>query len=263
MSTIQRNRVQTYGRGPRSLVFAHGFGCDQTMWRFVAPAFEDAFRVVLFDHVGSGRSDLSAYNFRKYSSLDGYAVDLLEILDELALGSVTLVAHSVSCMIGVLAANRRPALFERLVLIGACPRYFDEDGYMGSFRPEAVDELLETLESNYLGWSRTMAPAIMGNPDRPELSEELTNSFCRNDPKIGQHFARVTFLSDNRSDLPKVSRPTLIVQASDDFVAPEHIGRYVHSMIPGSELVLLRATGHCPHLSAPDETTAAIAAYIP
>ena len=262
MSVIQRNCVQTFGRGPRTLLFAHGFGCDQTMWRYVAPAFVDRFRVVLFDHVGSGRSDLSAYDFRTYASLRCYAHDVLEIVRDLELGPVTFVGHSVSSMIGVLAAIEEPALFERLVLVGPSPRYLDDDGYIGGFKRSDVEQLLDALESNYLGWSRAIAPQIMGNPERPQLGQELTNSFCRTDPAIAKQFARVTFLSDNRSDLPKVTTPSLILQCSEDIIAPEPVGRYVARMIERSELVLMRARGHCPNLSAPEETTEAIAAYV-
>jgi len=264
MSSLLRNHVRTYGRGSRALMFAHGFGCDQTMWRHVAPSFEDDFQIVLFDLVGSGRSDLVAYDFRKYGSLEGYARDVLEILSDLELSHVTFVGHSVSSMIGVLAANLQPSRFDRLVLVGPSPRYLDDekDGYRGGFQPEAIEQLVSSLDSNYLGWSQSIAPAIMGNADRPELGQELVNSFCRTDPEIAKHFARVTFFSDNRPDLPKVVTPTLILQCADDIIAPEHVGRYVHQAIAGSTFVLMRATGHCPNLSAPDETTAAISAYV-
>ena len=244
------------------MVFAHGFGCDQNMWRYVAPAFEDEYRIVLFDHVGAGGSDLSAYEPGRYASLDGYADDVLEICAELGLERVVFVGHSVSAMIGVLAARREPERFERLVLIGPSPRYVDEGDYVGGFSAEDIDGLLESLESNFLGWSGQMAPVIVGNPDRPELGEELTNSFCRTDPEIAKQFARVTFLSDNRADLPAVRTPALILQCSDDAIAPRAVGEYVHAQMPHSELVLLAATGHCPNLSAPDETIAAIRAFL-
>ncbi|MEO7189545.1 MAG: alpha/beta hydrolase [Vicinamibacterales bacterium] len=262
MSATLRNNVRVSGLGPRVMLFAHGFGCDQNMWRFMAPAFEDAYRIVLFDHVGAGRSDLSAYDRAKYSTLDGYATDVLEICEELDLEHVIFVGHSVSAMIGVLAAARAPARFEALVLVGPSPRYIDDEGYVGGFSRQDIDELLAALDSNYLGWSTTMAPAIMGNPDRPELGAELANSFCRTDPEIAKHFARVTFLSDNRKDLSTVTVPTLILQCSDDIIAPESVGKFVHSTIASSELVTLQATGHCPNLSAPEETTAAIKAFL-
>lgn len=262
MSVLQRNCVRTSGRGQRTLLFAHGFGCDQTMWRHVAPAFQDRFRIVLFDHVGSGRSDLSAYDFRKYDTLSGYASDVLELARELDLHRVTFVGHSVSSMIGVLASIADPNRFERLVLVGPSPRYVDDESYVGGFKRHDIEQLLDALDSNYLGWSRTMAPLIVGNPERPELGSELTNSFCRTDPAIASHFARVTFLSDNRPDLPKVSVPSLILQCSQDIIAQEVVGRYVAREIRRSELVLMRARGHCPHLSDPEETIAAMSSYL-
>ena len=258
MSIVDRNNVRILGRGRRPMIFAHGFGCDQNMWRFVTPAFEGSHRVVLFDHVGAGRSDLSAYDRRKYATLDGYAADVLEICRELQLANVVFVGHSVSSMIGVLAAKMEPERFHALVLIGPSPRYIDDADYVGGFSRQDIDGLLDSLDSNYLGWSSTMAPVIMGNKDRPELSAELTNSFCRTDPDIAAHFARVTFLSDNREDLPTVGTPTLILQCSDDVIAPNAVGEYVHRHMPASRLVTMKATGHCPNLSAPEETIEAI-----
>lgn len=244
------------------MIFSHGYGCDQNMWRFVAPAFEDEYRVVLFDHVGAGLSDHTAYSLGRYDSLRGYASDLLEICRELDLKRAIFVGHSVSSMIGVIAAVEEPERFDKLVLVGPSPRYIDDGDYSGGFSREDIDGLLESLESNYLGWSSAMAPVIMGNPDRPELGAELTNSFCRTDPEIARHFARATFLSDNRADLSKVTARTLVLQCSDDVIAPQSVGEYVHRQIPGSELVLMKATGHCPNLSAPEETVAAIKAFL-
>jgi sigma-B regulation protein RsbQ len=243
------------------MVFAHGFGCDQHMWRFVAPRFESEFRVVLFDHVGAGGSDLTAYEPERYSSLDGYAEDLLEVLRELDLREVTFVGHSVASMIGVLAAVAEPARFARLVLVSPSPRFIDDGDYVGGFSDQDIDELLESLESNYLGWSAAMAPVIMGNPDRPELGDELTNSFCRTDPHVARVFARATFLSDNRADLARVAVPTQVIQCAQDVIAPLEVGAYVHAQVPGSGLVTLDATGHCPQLSAPEATAEAIASF--
>jgi sigma-B regulation protein RsbQ len=258
-----RNRVRVTGVDDgRPMVFAHGFGCDQEMWRFVAPEFEPDHRVVLFDHVGSGRSDLSAYDPARYGSLRGYAADVVELCRELELADVVFVGHSVSAMIGVLAHQRAPGLFGALVMIGPSPRYVDEGDYTGGFSRADIAGLLESLDSNHLGWSKAMAPVIMGNPDRPELTEELANSFCRTDPDIARQFAQVTFLSDNRADLPGVCVPTLVLQCSADAIAPEVVGRYVHQQIPGSVFTRLAATGHCPHLSSPEETTAAIRAFL-
>jgi len=263
VSAVVRNNVRVEGRldGP-PLVFAHGFGCDQSMWRFVWPAFRDRHRIVLFDHVGAGGSDASAYDERRYATLDGYAEDVLEICDELGLRDVVFVGHSVSAMVGVLAAARRPERFARLVLVGPSPRYLDDEGYAGGFRREDIEELLDALESNYLGWSGAMAPVIMGNEDRPELGEELTNSFCRADPAIAAQFARATFLADNRADLDRVRTRSLVLQCSDDAIAPRAVGEYVHARLPDSRFVQLEATGHCPNLSAPEETIAAIEAFL-
>jgi sigma-B regulation protein RsbQ len=263
VTVLDRNNVTVAGRaGAPAIVFAHGFGCDQQMWRHVAPHFEADHRVVLFDHVGSGGSDLDAYEPAKYASLGGYADDVVDILAELDLGPAVFVGHSVSAMIGVLAAGRAPERFAKLVLIGPSPRYIDDEGYTGGFTRADIDELLGSLESNFLGWSSQMAPVIMGNPDRPELGEELTNSFCRTDPDIAAQFARVTFLSDNRADLARVSVPTLVLQCRVDAIAPPTVGEYVRDAIPGARYVLLDATGHCPNLSAPEATTAAIRAFL-
>ena len=263
MSALVRNNVRVGGNeGGQPMLFAHGFGCDQNMWRLVTPAFEADHRIVLFDHVGAGHSDPSAYSVDRYSSLDGYAEDVLQICRELDLADVIFVGHSVSSMIGVLAAARAPDLFAKLVLIGPSPRYVDDDDYVGGFSREDIEELLDALDSNYLGWSRAMAPVIMGTPERPELGEELTESFCRTDPELARRFARVTFLSDNRADLAAVTVPTLVLQCSSDVIAPLAVGEFVHQAVPGSEMVVMTATGHCPNLSAPEETSRAIRAFI-
>jgi sigma-B regulation protein RsbQ len=244
------------------MLFAHGFGCDQNMWRFVAPRFADEFRVVLFDHIGAGGSDLSAYDPERHSALDGYAEDVLDICRELDLRDVIFVGHSVSAMIGALAAAAEPERFDKLVFVGPSPRYIDDDGYVGGFAEEDIDELLDSLESNYLGWSSAMAPVIMGNADRPNLGEELTASFCRTDPEIARRFARATFLSDNRADLARVTTPTLVLQCSNDVIAPVAVGEFVRDAMPQATYVLMQATGHCPNLSAPDETVAAISTFV-
>jgi sigma-B regulation protein RsbQ len=257
-----RNNVRITGSGTRAVVFAHGFGCDQAMWRLVAPAFEDDFKVVLFDHVGAGGSDLSAYRAEKYAHLAGYAEDIVEIGAALGLRDAVFVGHSVGAMIGVLASIQKPGLFGKLILVGPSPRYVDDVDYRGGFQAADVEELLDVLADNHAGWSATMAPVIMGNPNRPELGAELTESFCRTDPEIARAFARTTFLSDNRADLASVAIPTLVLQCSDDVIAPLEVGNYVHRHIAGSTLVHLKATGHCPNLSAPAETIAAIRAYV-
>jgi len=263
VSVVARHNVTITGRetGP-PMLFAHGFGCDQNMWRHVAPAFADAYRIVLFDHVGAGGSDLAAYDPERYGSLQGYAEDVLEICRELDLWDVIFVGHSVSAMVGVVAAIEEPDRFGKLVLVGPSPRYIDDEGYVGGFSREDIDDLLASLESNYLGWSSAIAPVIMGNPDRPELARELTNSFCRANPEIQRRFARVTFLSDNRADLARVRTPSLVLQCSDDAIAPTTVGEYVHEQLPDSRYVVLDATGHCPNLSAPAATIAAIKAFL-
>lgn len=262
-SAARRNNVRVIGNPQgRPMLFAHGFGCSQEMWRHVAPVFVDDYRVILFDHVGAGGSDLSAYDRGKYDSLHGYADDVLAIVNELELQDVVYVGHSVSAMIGVLASNRQPERFGALVLVGPSPRYINDDGYVGGFEREDIDALLDSLDSNYLGWSSTMAPVIMGNLDRPELGEELTESFCTIDPAIASQFARVTFQSDNRADLPGVVTETLVLQSSEDVIAPLAVGTYVHEQIPRSALVVLKSTGHLPHLSDPVELAAEIHAFL-
>ncbi|MCI9881604.1 alpha/beta hydrolase [Methylobacterium goesingense] len=244
------------------MVFAHGFGCDQNMWRAVAPAFADRFRTILFDHVGAGGSDLAAYDPDRYASLDGYADDVVTLARALGVTGGVFVGHSVSAMVGILAAKRAPELFDRLVLVCPSPRYIDEGDYVGGFSRAQVEELLDFLDSNHMGWSQAMAPVIMGNPDRPELGGELVNSFCRTDPDIARRFARTTFLSDNRADLADVTARCLVIQCAEDVLAPREVGEYVHRHLRDSALVLLDATGHCPNLSAPEATVAAIEAFL-
>ncbi len=264
LSVLRRHNVKITGQGEQAMVFAHGFGCDQNMWRFVSPAFEDRFRVVTFDWIGAGKSDLSAYDPEKYATLDGYAEDLVQLCHKLDVSSGVFVGHSVSAMIGILASLQAPELFSKLVLVGPSPRYINDNdaGYIGGFGEAQIHELLEFLDTNHMGWSTAMAPVIMGNPDRPELGEELTNSFCRTDPEIAKRFARATFLSDNRADLPKVTTPALILQCSEDVIAPAVVGEYVHRNLRNSKLVQMRATGHCPNLSAPEETIGAIKEFV-
>lgn len=257
-TALCRNNVSELGvPDGRPILFAHGFGCSKEMWRHVVPDFVD-HRVVMFDHVGAGGSDLAAYDRAKYDSLHGYADDVVEIIEELDLRDIAFVGHSVGAIIGVLAATQEPSRFSDLVLVGPSPRYLNDDGYVGGFDQADIDRLLESLDENYLGWSSVMGPVIMGNPERPELGGELTDSFCRTDPAIARHFAAVTFLSDNRRDLRQVITPTLVVQCSDDAIAPLSVGNYVHQQIADSDLVVLNATGHCPNLSAPAELSAVL-----
>ncbi|GGX65953.1 hydrolase [Litorimonas cladophorae] len=259
---LEQNNVQTYGSGARTLVFAHGYGCDQNMWRPVADAMADRYRVVLFDYIGFGQSDLSAYASDKYATLQDYATDVIKIARELELQNAVFVGHSVSAMIGALASISAPDLFDDLIMVGPSPYYMKDGDYNGGFSPAEIEEMLEFLDHNHLGWSQAMAPAIMGNTDRPELGETLTNSFCATDPQVARDFAKVTFLSDCRDKLPEVKARTLILQCVDDIIAPEHVGAYVHANIAGSTFKVLDASGHCPNLSAPHQVTAAIEAFL-
>lgn len=262
MKALNRNNVKVLGQGSKTLMFGHGYGCDQKMWRRLTPAFLNDYRVILFDHVGSGLSDYLAFDSAKYSTLDGYAADVLEIISELKLTRVHFVGHSVSSMIGAKAAIARPELFEALVMIGASPCYINDAEYFGGFERADIDDLLDLLANNHVGWSVAMAPIIMGNRGSPELTKELEESFCRTDPVLGQHFARVIFLSDHRCDLPKLQTRTLVLQSMQDAVAPVSVGRYVHEHLPVSQYKLLEATGHCPHLSAPSEVIKAITQFL-
>lgn len=262
MSTEKRNNVHVAGSGPATLLFVHGFGCDQSMWRRMAPAYAKRYRTVLLDLVGSGQSDLSAYDRDKYGTLRGHAADMVEVAQEFAQGPVVFVGHSVSSMIGLLAGIERPDLFAAQVMVGPSPCYINDGDYAGGFERKDIDGLLETLEHNYLGWSSNMAPAIMGAPEQPELAQELDNSFCRTDPEIAKHFARVTFLSDHRADLPRLQAPTLILQCSDDIIAPRTVGEYMHRTLPNSTLVVIRNVGHCPHMSSPGPCSDALDSFL-
>ena len=245
------------------MLLAHGFGCDQNMWRYIAPAFENNYRVIGFDYVGSGQSDPQAYDPQRYARLDGYAQDVLDICQALDLTDVVFVGHSVSAMIGLLAAIQQPRRFARLIMIGPSPRYLNEaPHYVGGFERADIDELLALMDQNYIRWVNTLAPAIMGNSDHPSLGLELNQSFCATDPVIMQQFARATLLSDNRSDLPKLQVPALILQCNEDVIAPVSVGEYTHQHLPTSTLRYMKATGHCPHLSAPAETIALMQAYL-
>lgn len=257
-----RNNIQVFGQGSQPMIFAHGFGCGQHMWRYLWPAFERDFKIVLFDYVGSGGSDVNAYNAERYASLDGYSQDVIEICEELDLRDSIFVGHSVSGMIGAIASVKRPDFFSRLVMIGPSPCYINGPDYVGGFNRSDIDELLQTMEKNYIGWANALAPAIMGHSDRPELGQELQESFCSTDPFIARQFAQVTFLSDNRHDLKNVKHPSLILQCSQDLIAPNEVGSYLEENLPGAVQIVMNATGHCPHLSAPEETIELIRQYL-
>jgi sigma-B regulation protein RsbQ len=262
VNACSRNNVNVVGSADKpTIMLAHGFGCDQNLWRLIVPELLPNFRLVLFDHVGSGAADPAAWDAARYASLQRYADDIVEIVSELDLHDVTFVGHSVASMMGVLAVASDPSRFAKLVLLTPSPCYIDDDDYRGGFSRSDIDELLDSLESNYLGWSRSMAPVIMGTPERPDLEDELAETFCRTDPECARVFARATFLSDNRGDLERVSVPTLVIECEQDAIAPREVGAFVHRNIDGSELVTLNTTGHCPHLSAPEATAKAIAAF--
>jgi sigma-B regulation protein RsbQ len=262
MDVLKRNNVRVFGEGTQPLLFAHGFGCDQKMWRFLTPAFEKQYRIVLFDYVGSGGSDWTAFDHERYSSLEGYARDVLEVCEALDLHDVIFVGHSVSSMIGILAANREPSRFSRLILVGPSPRYINDEGYVGGFERADIAGLFELMDRNYIGWAHFLAPVVMKNTDRPELTEELHDSFCSTEPHIARRFAETTFYADNRQDLHGVSVPTLVLQCSEDAIAPIEVGKYVHEALPGSTFRLLQATGHCPHMSHPEETIGAMREWL-
>lgn len=262
MSVLTKNNVVVKGRGETAIVFAHGFGCDQNMWRYIVPTFEDNYKVVQFDHVGAGNSDLSAYSFEKYNKLEGYAEDIIDIAMELDLRDVIFVGHSVSSVIGMLASIMSPGLFKKLVLVSPSPCYINHEAYIGGFEKFEIEELLESLDKNHMGWSTAMAPVIMGNPERKELGTELTESFCKTNPEIAKHFARTTFLTDKRDILNQIDTPSLILQCSDDIIAPVEVGQYMHAHMKNSTLVVMKATGHCPNLSAPEETLSAILEFL-
>ncbi len=286
MDIITRNNVKVFGKGRQPMLFVHGFGCDQNMWRFITPAFEDEYKIVLFDYVGSGRSDLSAYNMERYGNLNGYAEDILDVCQALQLEDVILVGHSVSSMTGLLSVIAKPEIFHSIIFVAPSPCYINDSSsendfsseevtseeshaalhrgaaYIGGFEKRDIDELLETMDKNYVGWANFLAPAIMQNPEHPELVEELAESFCSTDPVIARQFAQVTFFSDSRQDLPKLRVPSLILQCSDDLLAPLDVGHYMHQQTPNSTLRIMKATGHCPHMSAPEETIQFIQEYL-
>ncbi len=261
---LRRHAVQITGNPDGSpMVFAHGFGCDQTLWRFVAPAFEATHRVITFDYVGAGRSDRSAYDEERYSTLDGYADDIRAICRALDLQEVVLVAHSVSAVAAILASIAEPERFSKLILVAPSPRYLDDlPDYRGGFSEADIDGLLDMMDLNAMGWAAFLAPIVMGSPDRPELTTELEETFCSIDPVMARQFARITFKADNRKDLAKVTTPSLILQCTNDAVAPVEVGRFMHEQLADSTLRMIDAIGHCPHVSHPTETIAAIRKHL-
>ena len=262
MNAVKRNNVKVTGKGEQPMLFAHGYGCDQNMWRYITPAFENDYKTILFDHIGFGNSDATSYSKDAYTSLHRYAEDVLDICRELDLKDIIYVGHSVSAMIGVLAAIKEPQRFAKLVLVCPSPSFINDGDYIGGFNREDIEGLLESLDSDYLGWANNIAPVIMGNSDRPELGQELAASFCKSHPEVARDFAHITFLTDSRQDLPNVTIPTLILQCKDDAIAPVCVGEYTSKQITGSKLVMLDVAGHCPNLSAPEETIEAIKSFL-
>jgi sigma-B regulation protein RsbQ len=262
LSIATRNNVHVLGRGNQTMILAHGYGCDQNMWRFLVPTFSDQYRIVLFDLVGSGLSEKAAYDPDKYKTLEGYADDLIEIIKEFSDGPVIFVGHSVSAMIGLLATIKAPEQFTANIMVSPSPSYINDGDYIGGFDKEDINELISAVEENYLGWSSAITPALMGSSAKPALTEDLTNSFCRADPVIAKHFAKVTFLSDHRQDLSESLTPTLIIQCNDDFIAPVQVGEYMQKMMSKAELEVIENIGHCPHMTSPDITAAAIKSFL-
>lgn len=259
---IKRNNVNISGQGQKVLVFAHGFGCDQYVWDEIAPFFETKYRVVLFDYVGSGRSDKAAYSEERYSTLHGYKQDLLDLCDALQLENIVFIGHSVSSMIGALAAIERPDLMKNLIMIGPSPHYLNEPGYEGGFDKADIEGMLEMMEVDFNKWAEFLAPLVMQNQERPRLIEDFERVLCSNDPVIARRFAKATFLADVRGELEKVKVPTLILQTREDAIAPQAVGEYVHGEIPDSEFKLMDATGHNPHMSHAEETIEKICEYL-
>ena len=258
-SIMQRNNVHLLGNGNQTMIFAHGFGSDQTAWRHQIATFASEYRIVLFDHVGAGKSDFSAYSPRRYSSLYSYAEDLLDLCAELKLNQCILVGHSVSGMVSLLAALVEPQCFSKLIFLSASPRYLNDVGYIGGFEQSDLDALYAAMSSNYYAWASGFAPLVMGNPDKPELATEFANTLAAIRPDIAQAVARVIFQSDHRTELPRLTVPTVILQSNNDIAVPPEVGRYMADKIPNSQLIPIFATGHLPHLSAPDVVTSTIA----
>lgn len=263
VDVLSRNNVNVLGRGDQVIVFGHGLACDQRVWNNIISDFTDDYKVVLYDYVGAGNSDLSFFNLDRYSSLSGYALDLMEILESLNVKDVIFVGHSVSAMVGVLASIKKPDLFSKLILVGSSPRYLNSaDAYIGGFEQSDIDELIDLMEVNFNGWATLAASMFMNNPDRLALSENLSKAFKKEDAVIVKNFAEVVFLSDHRKDLPQVSVPSLIMQCSEDSIVPLETAKYLHKNLKGSELVVMKATGHYPQLSYPKETVEVIKDYL-
>ncbi|MFJ5717921.1 alpha/beta fold hydrolase [Neobacillus sp. NPDC093127] len=263
IDVMKRNNVKVMGQGEQTIMFAHGFGCDQSMWQYIAPTFAEKYRIILFDYTGSGNSDITAYQSEKYSTLHGYMQDVLDIIEEMDLQQILFIGHSISSMIGMLAAIERPDYFDKLIMIGPSPCYLnDTDGYVGGFEQSDIKELLALMEMNFAGWASYMAPFAMDQSKDPKLTQELENSFVSTNPRIAREFAEVTFFSDYRTSVPSVTVPTLIIQCSNDSIVPIEVGEYLHKHLQNSTLQIIDARGHYPHISQPLETTEIIIDYL-
>ena len=262
IDVLKRNNVNIIGKGDKVILFAHGFGCSQNAWKRIISSFAEEYKLVLFDYVGAGKSDISAYDNSRYNSLDGYAMDIIEICDELKIKDAIFIGHSVSAMIGALVAIKHPCIFKKLIFIAPSPCYINEEGYVGGFEKEDIDALLELMENDFASFTKSMVPVIVANPSQPELADEMENNFCTTDKEILKQFARITFLSDNRKDLPDIPVESLTLQCSEDIIAPTEVGKYINENTPKNKLVILQATGHCPHMSAPEETINNIKSFL-
>ena len=262
MNALKKNNVTITGLGTQPLIFAHGFGTDQSAWRFIQNDFEDRFKLILYDNVAAGKSDDTVFSPNKYNNLYTYANDLLDICREIDLSDAYFVGHSVSGMIGMLAAIEEPRYFSKIVMVGASPRYLNDDGYVGGFDQTGIDRLYAAMTANYYAWVNGFAGLAMGNPDRPELSQEFARTLSSIRPDIAISVAKTVFQSDYRSELPKFGIETLILQSTDDIAVPQEVGEYLHAHLKGSKLINVNSTGHLPHISAPREVSKAVSDFI-
>jgi len=263
VDVLTRNNVNIRGNGSKTILFAPGFGCDQNVWNLIVKDFEREYQVILFDYVGLGNSSIKDFDPVRYSTLNGYAQDVLDICHALNLEKVIFVGHSVSSMIGALASIKQPNYFEQLVMVGPSPCYLnDPPKYFGGFEKEELHGLIDMMEKNYIGWASMFASTVINNPARPDLNQEMENRFCSTDPVIARSFAEATFFADHRNDLKSVTTPSLILQCQNDLIASIQVGEYLHEHLPKSELKIMKATGHCPHLSHPEETCTIIKEYL-
>lgn len=260
---IARNNVKIFGEGEQTLLLAHGFGCDQNMWRFVKSDLGKKYRLVLFDYVGSGKSDLASFSSEKYSALDGYAENIIDVCRALNLEKVTIVGHSVSSMIGLIASIDSPQYFANMVMICPSPCFLNfPPNYFGGFERKDLEELIDLMDKNYIGWANYLAPLVMGSNNSPELIGEMSGSFCSTDPIIARVFAEATFFSDHRDILPKAKHPALVLQSRVDALASPSVGEYVQNNLPNSKMEIIDAEGHCLHMTCPEKIVQQIIDFV-